>query len=178
VLVIRLARTGRKKYPTYRIVAADSRRAAIGKFVVILGHYNPHTKELVIKKDATAEYLKNGAQPSNAVIKLLQKEQVELPGWVELKTRNRAPKQEAPITEPAAPAAETEDAAAATAEAPAETPTETPTESIAETAQDQVEQTEAKQEPKDQAETAAAVEAKSEAAEATSDAAAEVAQAE
>jgi small subunit ribosomal protein S16 len=87
LLVIRLARTGRAKYPTYRIVAAESARAATGKFVAILGHYNPHTKELVIKKDEVKTYLGNGAQPSNTVVKLLMREKVELPKWVSLKTK-------------------------------------------------------------------------------------------
>ena len=90
MLVIRLARTGRNKYPTYRIVAAESARAATGKFVAVLGHYNPHTKDIVIKRDEIAKHLANGAQPSNTVVKLLIREKVELPGWVKLKTK--APK--------------------------------------------------------------------------------------
>jgi len=99
MLVIRLARGGRHKYPTYRIVAAESARAATGKFVEILGHYNPHTKELVIKKDETVARLNHGAQPSNTVIKLLQREKIELPKWVELKTKAPKPKEE-PKEEP------------------------------------------------------------------------------
>jgi small subunit ribosomal protein S16 len=113
LLVIRLARTGRNKYPTYRIVAAESARAATGKFVSVLGHYNPHTKELVIKREEVQKHLSNGAQPSNTVVKLLTREKVELPDWVKLKTK--APKA---VEAPAEPAAEPE----ATAEsAPDET---------------------------------------------------------
>lgn len=97
MLVIRLARTGRAKYPTYRVVAAESARAATGKFISVLGHYNPHTKELVLKTDEIKRHLSNGAQPSNTVIKLLQREKVELPKWAALKTK--APKPvEAPAT--------------------------------------------------------------------------------
>ncbi len=87
MLVIRLARTGRAKYPTYRIVAAEAARTATGKFVAILGHYNPHTKDLVVKHDEVKKHLSNGAQPSNTVIKLLIREKIELPGWVKLKTK-------------------------------------------------------------------------------------------
>lgn len=87
MLVIRLARTGRTKYPTYRIVAAESARAATGKFVEVLGHYNPHTKELVIKRDEITKRLSQGAQPSNTVVKLLTREKLEMPGWVKLKTK-------------------------------------------------------------------------------------------
>lgn len=94
MLVIRLARGGRKKYPVYRIVAADKRRAATGKFVAVLGHYNPHTKDLVIKKDELKTFVENGAQPSNAVLKLMKQEKVTLPKWAEIKTRDRKPKSE------------------------------------------------------------------------------------
>jgi small subunit ribosomal protein S16 len=105
LLVIRLARTGRTKYPTYRIVAAESARAATGKFVAVLGHYNPHTKEVVIKRDEIAKHLTNGAQPSNTVVKLLIREKVELPAWVKLKTK--APKPVEAVAEATA-AADTE----------------------------------------------------------------------
>jgi small subunit ribosomal protein S16 len=87
LLVIRLARTGRAKYPTYRLVAAESARAATGKFVAILGHYNPHTKELVIKREEIEKRLSQGAQPSNTVVKLLKNQKLDLPKWVKLKTK-------------------------------------------------------------------------------------------
>jgi small subunit ribosomal protein S16 len=123
LLVIRLARTGRAKYPTYRIVAAESARAATGKFVAVLGHYNPHTKELVIKREEVEKRLSQGAQPSNTVIKLLQRDKVELPQWVKLKTK--APKKtEAPAEEGAEATAPKSKAAADEAPA-AEKPAET-----------------------------------------------------
>jgi small subunit ribosomal protein S16 len=108
LLVIRLARTGRAKYPTYRIVAAEAARTATGKFVAILGHYNPHTKEVVIKREEILKHLGNGAQPSNTVVKLLIREKVELPAWVKLKTKTakvvEAPADAAVETTPEAPA--------------------------------------------------------------------------
>lgn len=163
MLVIRLTRTGRKKYPTYRIVAADSKRAATGKFVMVLGNYNPHTKELVIKKEETVQYLKNGAQPSNAVIKLLKQQKIDVPDWAELKTRNRAPKKEVEVKEPAAPAAEAEPTVAPAEEDKA---TEAPAE-ITETAAAEVEAV-ADNAPSDTtAETATDVEAETAAAEAS-----------
>ena len=94
MLVIRLARKKKKKYPVYRIVAADKRRAATGKFVEILGNYNPHTKELSIKKDELNGYIQNGAQPSDAVLRLMQKDGIELPKWAEIATKHRKPKKE------------------------------------------------------------------------------------
>ena len=106
MLVIRLARTGRAKYPTYRIVAAESARAATGKFVAILGHYNPHTKELVINHEETSKRLSQGAQPSETVVKLLQRDKVELPAWVKVQTHKpKAAAKDAPKAE----AAETKD---------------------------------------------------------------------
>lgn len=107
MLVIRMARGGRNKYPVYRIVAAESSRAVTGKFIAVLGHYNPHTKDLTINKEETLKYIGNGAQPSNSVVKLLQREKMELPKWVELKSKNKKSKQEpteeeAPVEEPVA----------------------------------------------------------------------------
>lgn len=110
MLVIRLARTGRNKYPTYRIVAAESSRPATGKFVSILGHYNPHTKELVIKKDETVKYIGNGAQPSNTVLKLLQREKIDLPKWAQVATKNKKSKQEPVEEKPKAAEAPAEEA--------------------------------------------------------------------
>lgn len=117
MLAIRLARTGRNKYPTYRIVAAESARATTGKFVAILGHYNPHTKELVIKKEETVKYLSHGAQPSNSVIKLLQREKLELPKWVSLSSRSKSPKKAAQERTAAAAEAAAKPAEAAPVEA-------------------------------------------------------------
>ena len=94
MVVIRLARHGRHKYPTYRIVAADKRRAATSKFLAILGTYNPHTKELNLKKDEITAYLKNGAQASDRVLRLLQSQDVELPKWAKTHDRNKSPKSE------------------------------------------------------------------------------------
>jgi small subunit ribosomal protein S16 len=112
-----LARTGRTKYPTYRIVAAESARAATGKFIEVLGHYNPHTKELVINHEAVAKRLSHGAQPSNTVVKLFTRDKVELPAWVKLKTKapkvTEAPAEEAPAAEDATEVTEAEAAAEA-----------------------------------------------------------------
>ena len=124
MLVIRLARTGRAKYPTYRIVAAESARAATGRFVEVLGHYNPHTKELVIKREEIAKRLSNGAQPSNTVVKLLTRENVELPAWVKLKTK--APK----VVEAEAVEETPADTEVSEAEAAADADTEAVVESI------------------------------------------------
>lgn len=83
MLVIRLSRVGRKKTALYRLVAADKRRAATGKVVARLGHYNPHTKEAVINKEAIEDYLSKGAQPSSSAVKLLKAQKVKLPKWAE-----------------------------------------------------------------------------------------------
>lgn len=114
--VIRLNRVGRHKYPLYRIVTAEKRRAANGKFITILGHYNPHTKELVIKKEQLQTAIEHGAQPSNVILKLMQKDGIALPKWATITTRQRsAKKPEAKSTEVSGPA-ETAPAATTAAE--------------------------------------------------------------
>ena len=73
-VVLRLMRAGAKKRPFYRIVAADSRRQRDGRFIEILGHYNPiatpHT--LVVEKERAEAWIANGAQPSEQVASLLR----------------------------------------------------------------------------------------------------------
>ena len=70
---IRLRRMGKKKRPFYRIVAADSRRARDGRFLEILGHYNPITKpaEGTVFEDRLTRWLDRGAQTSDTVGTLL-----------------------------------------------------------------------------------------------------------
>jgi small subunit ribosomal protein S16 len=73
-VVIRLMRAGAKKRPFYRMVAADSRRQRDGRFLEILGHYNPLTQpyELVVHKDKVETWLAKGAQPSEQAASLLR----------------------------------------------------------------------------------------------------------
>jgi small subunit ribosomal protein S16 len=70
---IRLRRTGTTKRPAYRVVVADSRAPRDGRFIEIIGHYNPLTEPPTIDIDrGKAEaWLKKGAQPSNTVKHLL-----------------------------------------------------------------------------------------------------------
>jgi len=70
---IRLRRTGTTKKPAYRVVVADSRAARDGRFIEVIGHYNPMTKPptLKIETEKAAEWIKKGAQPSNTVKTLL-----------------------------------------------------------------------------------------------------------
>ena len=73
-VVIRLMRAGAKKRPFYRLVAADSRRQRDGRFLQIVGHYNPISQpfELVVHKDLVQKWLDSGATPSEQVASLLR----------------------------------------------------------------------------------------------------------
>ncbi|MEE9253118.1 MAG: 30S ribosomal protein S16 [Thermodesulfobacteriota bacterium] len=70
---IRLTRIGSKKRPFYRIVAADVRAPRDGKFLEILGHYDPRTKPHTLQVDieGVKRWKANGAQTTNRVQKLL-----------------------------------------------------------------------------------------------------------
>lgn len=70
---IRLFRMGAKKRPFYRIVAADSRRARDGRFIEVLGTYNPIERPatVTIKEERVTAWLNEGAQPSHTVGSLL-----------------------------------------------------------------------------------------------------------
>ena len=71
---IRLTRIGSKKNPVYRVVVADSRSPRDGKFIEIVGRYNPQTDPSTIELDEAKvrDWIAKGAQPSNSVQKLLK----------------------------------------------------------------------------------------------------------
>ena len=71
---MRLTRVGSKKNPIYRVVVADSRSPRDGKFIDIVGRYNPQPDPSVIEFDEAKvkDWLGKGAQPSEAVAKLIK----------------------------------------------------------------------------------------------------------
>jgi small subunit ribosomal protein S16 len=71
---IRLARVGSKKNPIYRVVVADSRSPRDGKFIEIVGRYNPQTEPSLIEfdEDKVKDWLSKGAMPSETVQRLLK----------------------------------------------------------------------------------------------------------
>ena len=73
MLRIRLRRTGARNQPSYRIVVADSRKPRDGAFVDHLGHYNHRMDppEVVIDENRAREWISKGAQPSEAVQRML-----------------------------------------------------------------------------------------------------------
>lgn len=110
MLAIRLQRLGRKSMPVYRIAVQESQRhPSSGRVVAYVGSYNPHTKESKLDVEKAALYLKNGAQPTPRVVRILQENKVALPAWVKTaeqkkhatrhpeKLRKNQPKEEAPV---------------------------------------------------------------------------------
>ena len=75
MLRIRLRREGAKKQPSYRVVVADSRSARDGSFIDHLGHYNPRTEPSTVEidEDKAIKWLRQGAQPSEAVERILKR---------------------------------------------------------------------------------------------------------
>jgi small subunit ribosomal protein S16 len=133
LLKIRLARVGKKKQPTYRVVVADARAPRDGKYVEIIGQYNPRTEPttFVIDEEKAREWMRKGAQPTERMHKLLATVGLmEAPVFPppKPKAEPQAPRPAAPppaattaAAAPAAPAAEapaSEPAAEAEAEAP------------------------------------------------------------
>lgn len=116
MLAIRLQRRGRKGHAHFRVIVQESRLSPkSGRVVASLGSYDPHTKLVTLDTEKAEFYLSNGAQPSTAAAKLLEREKVKLPDWVEIdrakarttkdpeKLRKNQPKEE---KEEAAPAEE------------------------------------------------------------------------
>lgn len=75
---IRLTRMGAKKKPFYRIVVADSRSPRDGKFIEVIGNYDPLQNPAVVTLDEekALQWLQNGAQPTDAVRTILSKQGV------------------------------------------------------------------------------------------------------
>jgi small subunit ribosomal protein S16 len=71
---LRLMRMGKKKQPTYRVVAADSRSPRDGRFIEIVGVYDPRREPSAIRidNDKAVDWLRKGAQPTDSVRKLLE----------------------------------------------------------------------------------------------------------
>lgn len=76
MVVIRLNRGGSKKRPKYRITVADSRAWLGGRFLEVIGHYNPaprgQEKRLIIDLEKANEWIKKGAQPTLRVKSLMK----------------------------------------------------------------------------------------------------------
>ncbi len=72
---LRLKRMGAKKRPFYRIVAADSRSPRDGKFIELVGVYNPISEpaEINVNEEVALKWLKNGAEPTDTVRSLFNR---------------------------------------------------------------------------------------------------------
>ena len=77
---LRLRRTGKKKHPIYKIVAADTRSPRDGRFIEAVGQYDPNMNpiSLSVKEERVFYWLKKGAQPTDTVRSLLQRKGVWL----------------------------------------------------------------------------------------------------
>ena len=77
MVVIRLARKGSTHYPKYRVTVADQRYAATGKFIEVVGTYNPfpcgQEIEVNLKLDRIKDWVSKGAQPTKRVKSLIRK---------------------------------------------------------------------------------------------------------
>ncbi len=95
-VVLRLMRAGAKKRPFYRVVAADSRRQRDGRFIEIIGFYDPIAKPFALKidTDKAAKWIGNGAQPSEQVASLLKKAGMTLHAPKAAKPKAEKPKAE------------------------------------------------------------------------------------
>jgi small subunit ribosomal protein S16 len=114
MLKIRLSRHGKKKQPIYRIVVAEHTMPIKGKFIEILGFYNPKSKEIGLKKEKIESWMKNGAKPSDTVAMLLRKENIKLSEEFQkpkkyVKAKKEKEKKETPEKPPAGGEVKTEE---------------------------------------------------------------------
>ena len=140
MLRIRLRRVGKKGHPSYRIVVADSRAPRDGAYVEWIGNYDPMAEPpaVTIKADRAQAWLSQGAQPSDAVARILDWNGILTRTPTQLnsgsKTAEEAPAETAPAPAPAAAAPAAEPEAEETPAAAEDTSEETVAEVVAEKA--------------------------------------------
>ncbi len=90
-VVLRLARLGKHKSPAYRIVATDKQNKRDGRFLEVLGTYNPvlNPTRVTLKEDLIKKWLGVGAQPSEVVRSIIRK---NLPGVIEAREEHQTKK--------------------------------------------------------------------------------------
>ncbi|OIP80879.1 30S ribosomal protein S16 [Candidatus Peregrinibacteria bacterium CG22_combo_CG10-13_8_21_14_all_44_10] len=107
MLRIRLTRTGKTNRPSYRIVVAEHTSPIKGKFIEVLGFYNPieNPKQLEFKEDRIKYWISVGAQPTDTVASLLKsKGMADMDKYIaprDKKRKGKGPEEEAPTTPPA-----------------------------------------------------------------------------
>jgi len=86
LLAIRLTRQGAKKKPFYRVIVAEKRSKRDGRFIEIVGYYNPCREpvELKLNHDRISYWMQCGAQPSETVRSLIRKSELQQPASVEV----------------------------------------------------------------------------------------------
>lgn len=112
MLMIRFQRIGRKNDPAFRIAVLEKTSGPkTGKYVDLVGTYNPKTKAVTLKPDAIKDWIAKGAQVSDTVHNLLVSQGVIEGTKINVLPKKTAPKKEEPVAE-AAPAPVAEEAAA------------------------------------------------------------------
>ena len=100
MLKIRLQKTGKKNAPSYRIVLCEHTSPPQGKFIEILGHYNPRLKQKGFKKERIEHWISKGAQASPTVYNLLINEKIiqgkKVKAWRAKKRKKEEKKVEPP----------------------------------------------------------------------------------
>ncbi len=78
MVAMRLTRIGSKKRPCYRIVVIEKRRARNGRFLEVLGQYNPLSDpaQIEVNEDRARYWLSKGAKPSETVLSILRKKEI------------------------------------------------------------------------------------------------------
>ena len=76
MLTIRFSRVGKRRKPFFRIIVSEKHKDTQGHYLELLGHYNPHTKETVLKADRISHWLRMGAGTSDTVYNLLVKHKI------------------------------------------------------------------------------------------------------
>lgn len=133
MVVLRLSRFGKKNHATFRIIVSDKQKDTKGRYLELLGSYDPHQTptQINLKEDRVKYWLSVGAQPSSTVHNLLVEKGVLAGPKLQVAKAKKveasaAAEQPAPAATPATEAPAESAAATPVAETPTDAPTETP----------------------------------------------------
>ncbi|MFA6098974.1 MAG: 30S ribosomal protein S16 [Patescibacteria group bacterium] len=105
MLIIRLARFGKKKHSLFRVIISEKLRDTRGSYLELLGNYNPHTNKAVLKDERIKYWLSKGAQTSGTIHNLLLDHKIIEGKKIKVANIKKKPEEKKEASAPAKPAA-------------------------------------------------------------------------
>lgn len=110
MLIIRLSRQGKTKHALFRVIVSEKARDTVGRYLELLGHYDPHTNKAELKADRIKYWISQGASVSGTVHNLLVDQKIIDAAKIKVANIKKKPEEKPAAAAPAAPVAEEKEA--------------------------------------------------------------------